>query len=98
MTYPPTNRVWVHTQNKPITDEQLKRLTILVQPNERRLEKRTAYEILVFITETEWNNCQDEKEMKKRIFAKFRSYNDAEEYGQKLILNNLAYFKVLLRK
>lgn len=98
MNYAPTTKVWVHGRNTPISNEELDRLAILVEPKERSLEKRTAYEVLAFVTEFEWESCEDEKEMKKRIHAKFRSYDDAEYYAQKLLLGNAHYFKVVLRK
>lgn len=98
MNYPPTTKIWIHHNNAPITNEMLERLTILVEPKERSFEKQTAYEVLAFVTQFEWDSCEDEKEMKKRIFAKFRSYDDAEHYAQRLLCGNVHYHKVLLRK
>jgi len=98
MNYPPTTKIWIHRHDAPISNETLERLLILVEPKERSLEKRTAYEVLAFVTEFEWESCEEEKEMKKRIFAKFRSYDDAEAYAQRLVSGNTHYHKVVLRK
>jgi hypothetical protein len=98
MNYAPTTKIWIQRNNAPISNETLERLTILVEPKERSLEKRTAYEVLAFVTEFEWETCNDEKEMKQRIFAKFRFYDDAEEYAQRLVSGNTYYHTVVLRK
>jgi len=99
MNYPVDQKLWVAAQNAPISDEDLARLTNLVHPDQRYSEKRCVYEVVVFHTEQEWNNANVESEIKKRIWAKFRIYYDAEHYAQRLLLSpNPYYFKVILRR
>lgn len=98
MNHPVSQRIWVASQNSPITDEQLKRLENLVPKNQRGFETKLAYEVLAFYTEGEWDNCQTEPQLRKCIFAKFRDYQQAEDYAQRLLFSGTYYFKVLLRK
>ncbi len=97
-SHPVDRKIWVAAEQAPISEEALERLVILVPPKERNLRKRCEFEVLAFVTEHEWDTCEDEAEMKKRIRAKFRSYDEAEEYAQKTLLSTHSYyFKVLLR-
>lgn len=95
--YSVQTKIWIAADNTPISDETLKRLTVLVPPKARTLRKRCEYEILVFVTECEWDTAEDETEMKKRIWAKFRSYDDAEQYAQQLLVKQPYFHKVVLR-
>lgn len=96
--YAPTIKAFF--KNGPISDEDLKRLTILVPPKERHLRKKCEYEVLVFHTPADWDKCQDEAGMKRHIQAKFRDYEEAEHYAQCLLVQRyhpVHYHKVVLR-
>lgn len=97
MAYPLTTKIWLAGKDRPINDEELSRLDVLVPPQERTVRKKCDYEVLAFVTEHEWDTCNLESEMKKRIRAKFREYDHAEEYAQKLLIRSPYYHKVILR-
>jgi len=97
MEYQPFQKIWDAKRNAPISDVVLRRLTILVPPHERALRKKCDYEVLVFTTSVEWDNCTTEHSFKRNIVAKFRCYDDAEYYAQSLLLNNIYCHKVLIR-
>lgn len=72
----------------------------LVPDDKRGMQKTCAFEVLVFHTRVEWEQCDTEKEYKTKIFAKFRCYDHAERYAQSLLLLGPSvtyYHKVLLR-
>ena len=68
-------------------------------PAEKRncLAKGLDYEVLLFATKVEWESCETEKELKKRIWAKFRDYDAAVAYAGRVMAGNTHYHKVLLR-
>lgn len=68
----------------------------LVPKKERdHLMKNCSYEVLCFYTFHEFNETNTESEMKKKIFAKFRDYNDALEYAEKQSEQNCFYHVIL---
>ncbi len=91
MSYP------IQLRHQNITNEQLARIDNLVPPDDQRLHKTTTVEVLTFVTQFEWETTNREVDMKKKIAAKFRSYEDAEEYAQKLVMRAPYYFKVVIR-
>ena len=61
------------------------------------LAKKLDYEVLGFYTQFEFETCETEKEMKKHIMAKFRAYDDALDYANRLLKARVYYDKVILR-
>jgi hypothetical protein len=81
-----------------LTDEQERRIQILMDPGMvGRLLSRCAYEVLVYHTQFEFETTNEESEARKKIRAKFRAYDEAEEYAQWLVMKNASYFRVILR-
>ena len=60
------------------------------------MQKRTAFEVLLFYTQNEYQECQTEADFKKAIYAKFRDYQEALDYARKQA-RNTCYYKVILR-
>lgn len=56
-----------------------------------------GYEVLVFHTKIEYELCNDEKEFKKKIVAKFRDYGHAHAYAHFLLVDNCTIYKAILR-
>lgn len=84
-------------QSEPQEPSDKERFVNLVPSTERGLRKRCDYEVLGFYTRGQWDNCVSEKDIKACIQAKFRDYDDAEEYAKKLLTRSPYFFKVLLR-
>lgn len=73
-------------------------ITILVSKEKiDHFSKQLDYEVLAFATREEFENCTTETEIKKRIHAKFRDYQDAFDYAHRLGNSNVYYYKVILR-
>lgn len=53
------------------------------------------YEVVVFHTEHEYDTTETEAEVKKRIMAKFKDYDDALAYAQSKL--NSPVYRVVLR-
>jgi hypothetical protein len=57
---------------------------------------KTPYEVLLFVTRREYLNIGNVKNTTKRIYAKFRDYQEALEYAQKKAVDP-TYYHVILR-
>ena len=70
----------------------------LVPNNDRdHLKKRCDYEVLCFYTNQEYQETpNEEKYLRKKIFAKFRDYQEALEYAKKKSKEPI-YYLVILR-
>lgn len=72
-------------------------ITNLVLAKDKRLHKTTKVEVLTFVTEQDFNNCNEEQDFKKHIKEKFRNYDHACLYAQQLAIGSIYYAKILVR-
>ena len=59
-------------------------LNLVPPAKQDHLAKKLEYEVLVFYTKLEYETCELESEFKKKIFAKFRDYNYAMEFANRI--------------
>lgn len=70
----------------------------LVPNNERdRLFKTLRYEVLLFHTKGCWDAASDDREIKKAIWSKFRSYDEALEMAKYTLTHHPGAYLVILR-
>jgi hypothetical protein len=69
------------TLTKDETSKVLENLVPIEKQNKRTSNGQTPYEVLNWYTHFEWNNTHDEKDIKRRIVAKFSSYEDALRFA-----------------
>lgn len=67
-----------------------------VDEHDKKLHKTCKVEVLAFVTNIEYENSTV-LTLSHKIMAKFRDYNEAVDYAEKLAQGNVYYEKIIIR-